>query len=190
MYRRRRGSSALTRRCVVVVVTLLVSTSARAEERAAAAWQLDVKAAYVVLGAHAARATGGIMPSLTGWRIWSVGEAVDIGVGADAGLFGLGGVAHWIGVLGGPATTARVMAFSMPLTFELSARLDFGRIPICNAGGLCLRYLGFFPAAEAGVAYRSTQNIEAVATCGVRVIQTLAWSGVSVEPAVAGRIFW
>jgi hypothetical protein len=76
----------------VVVVTSLVSTSARAEERAAAAWQLDVKAAYVVLGAHAARATGGIMPSLTGWRIGSVGEAVDIGVGADAGLFGLEGV--------------------------------------------------------------------------------------------------
>jgi hypothetical protein len=190
MSRRRRGSSSLKRPFIVVVVILLVPTSARAEERAPAAWQLDVKASYVVLGARAARATGGIMPSLTGFHLWSLREAVDIGIGADVGLLGLGGIAHWIGVLGGPTATARVMPFSEPFTFDLTLRLDFGRIPVCNEWGLCLRYVGFFPAAEAGVAYRPTQHLETAATCGVRVIQTLAWSGVSVEPAAAGRIFW
>ncbi|KYF64639.1 hypothetical protein BE11_21555 [Sorangium cellulosum] len=49
---------------------------------------------------------------------------------------------------------------------------------------------GFFPAAELGAAYLSTQHVAVVATCGVRFIRTLAWSGVSVEPAAAGRIFW
>jgi hypothetical protein len=174
----------------VVVGLLLVPANARAEERAAAALQLDVKASYVVLGAGAARATGSIMPSLTGWHTWPVHEAIDLGLGADLGVFGLGGGAHWIGVLGGPAAAAGITPFNMPLTFELSARLDFGRIPVCNAWGLCFRYLGFFPAAEVGMNYRSTQHLAAAATCGVRIIQTLAWSGVTVEPAVAGRIFW
>jgi hypothetical protein len=177
--------------CIVpIVVPLVVSTSAGAEERAPAAWEVDAKVSYVVLGAHAARATGGIMPSLTGLHLWPLGEAVVIGIGADVGLFGLGGVARWIGVLGGPTATGRFMPFSMPLSFELSVRLDFGRIPVCNAWGLCLRSLGFFPAIEAGVAYRFTQHVAAAATCGVRIIQTLAWSGASVEPAAAGRVFW
>jgi hypothetical protein len=174
----------------VVVVIPFVSMSARAEQHAAAAWQLDVKAAYVVLGAHAARATGGIMPSVTGLHLWSLRETVDIGIGADVGLFGLGGGAHWIGVLGGPTATARIMPFRIPLTLELSAQLDFGRIPVCNAWGLCLRHLGFFPAAEAGVAYESTPHVAAVAACSVRFIQTIAWTGVSVEPSVSARIFW
>ncbi|MGK4006252.1 hypothetical protein WMF31_26775 [Sorangium sp. So ce1036] len=43
---------------------------------------------------------------------------------------------------------------------------------------------------EPGVAYPSTQHVAIVATCGVRIIETVAWSGVGVEPAEAGRIFW
>jgi hypothetical protein len=174
----------------VAAALLLVPSSVRAEERATAAWQLDAKASYVVLGARAARATGGIMPSLTGWYTWPIREAIDLGLGADLGVFGLGGTAHWIGVLGGPTAAARFMPFSIPLSFELSARLDIGRIPVCNAWGLCLRYVGFFPAAEAGAAYQWTPRVAATATCGVRILQTLAWSGATVEPAVAGRVFW
>ncbi|MGK3985773.1 hypothetical protein WME99_22185 [Sorangium sp. So ce136] len=88
-----------------------MSTDARAEEGAPPRWQVDVKAAYVVLGAHAARATGGIMPSVTGMRRWPVRDAVDVGIGADVGLFGLGGGARWLGVLGGPTASAQVMLF-------------------------------------------------------------------------------
>ncbi|MDC3979698.1 hypothetical protein [Polyangium jinanense] len=58
-------------------------------------WQFDVKASYVVLGDHAKRSTGGLMPSL--------------------------------------------------------------------------------------------KHLALVAACGVRFLRTLAWTGVSVEPAVAGR---
>lgn len=190
MVRRRWASSAPTVPCAGMVALSLVSTGARAEERAPPRWEIDVKAAYVVLGARAAHATGGIMPSVTGLRRWPVRDAVDVGIGADVGLFGLGGDARWLGVLGGPAAAVRVMPFRAPLSFELAARLDFGRIPVCNAWGLCLRYLGLFPAVEAGAAYLSTQHVAVVATCGVRFIRTLAWSGVSVEPAAAGRIFW
>ncbi|WP_437753728.1 hypothetical protein [Sorangium sp. So ce1389] len=190
MVRRRWASSALTGLCAGIIALSLVSAGARAEEGAPPRWQVDVKAAYVVLGAHAARATGGIMPSVTGMHRWPLRDAVDIGIGADVGLFGLGGGARWLGLLGGPTASARVMPFRVPLSFELTARLDVGRIPVCNAWGLCLRYLGFFPAAELGAAYLSTQHVAVVATCGVRFIRTLAWSGVSVEPAAAGRISW
>ncbi|WP_437926508.1 hypothetical protein WMF37_47135 [Sorangium sp. So ce291] len=190
MYLRGWASSSLGLPCAGFVAISLVSAGARAEEGAPPQWQVDVKAAYVVLGARAARATGGIMPSVTGLRRWPVREAVDIGVGADVGLFSLGGGTHWLGVLGGPAAAARVLPFRVPLSFELTARVDFGRVPVCNTWGLCLRYVGFFPAAELGVAYQSTPHVAVVATCGVRAIRTFAWSGVSVEPAAAGRIFW
>ncbi|WP_437801145.1 hypothetical protein [Sorangium sp. So ce693] len=176
--------------CAGLAAISLVSTVARAEDGTPPRWQIDVKAAYVVLGARAARATGGIMPSVTGLHRWPVREAVDVGIGAGVGLFGLGGDARWLGVLGGPATAARIVPFRIPLSFELATRLDFGRIPVCNTWGLCSRYHGFFPAVEAGASYRSTEHMAVAATCGVRFVQKLAWSGVSVEPAVAGRFSW
>lgn len=96
---------------VAVVATSLVSSGVQAEERAPPRWQLDVKAAYVVLGDR-------------------------------------------------------------------------------SAWGWCLRYLGFFPALEAGAAYRPTQHVALVASCGIRIVQAPTWSGASVEPAAAGRISW
>lgn len=130
------------------------------------------------------------MPSLTGWRFWPIREAIDIGVGADIGAFGLGGSGRWIGVLGGPASIARFRPLRAPLSFELAARLDFGRIPVCNDWGLCARYLGFFPAVEAAAAYAWPQHLAIAVHCGVRAVKTLAWSGAAVEPALAGRLFW
>lgn len=182
--------SSLKTTAVAVIALSLMPAGARADEGEAPRWHVDVKAAYVVLGAHAARATGGIMPSVAALHVWPVREAVNIGVGADIGLFGLGGKARWLGVLGGPTAAARIMPFRMPWTFELSARLDFGRIPVCNTRGLCLRYLGFFPAVETGAAYQPAEHVALVASCGLRIIRTLAWSGASVEPAAAGRIVW
>ncbi|WP_437764699.1 hypothetical protein WMF27_33940 [Sorangium sp. So ce281] len=190
MVRRRWVGSARTGSRAGLVALSLLPAVARAEEGAPPRWEIDVKATYVVLGSRATRATGGIMPSVTGLRRWPVRNAVDIGIGADVGLFGLGGDARWLGLLTGPTAAVRGRPFRAPVSFELAARLDFGRIPVCNAWGLCLRYLGFFPAMEAGAAYLSTQHVAIVATCGVRFIRTLAWSGVSVEPAAAGRIFW
>ncbi|AGP40213.1 hypothetical protein SCE1572_40345 [Sorangium cellulosum So0157-2] len=190
MVHRRWAGRTPTGPCAGLLALSLAPTGARAEESASPRWEIGVKAAYVVLGGRATRATGGIMPSITGLRRWPIREAVDIGIGADVGLFGLGGDARWLGVLGGPAAAIRAMPFRAPLSLELTTRLDFGRIPVCNAWGLCLRYLGLFPAVEAGAAYLSTQHVAIVATCGVRFINTLAWSGVSVEPAAAGRIFW
>ncbi len=96
------------------------------------------QARRVVLGARAARATGGIMPSVTGLHRWPVREAVDVGIGAGVGLFGLGGDARWLGVLGGPAAAVRVVPFRIPLSFELATRLDVGRIPCATRGG-CAR---------------------------------------------------
>ncbi|MDC0749185.1 hypothetical protein [Polyangium mundeleinium] len=39
------------------------------------------------------------------------------------------------------------------------------------------------------MAYTLAKHLALVAACGVRFLRTLAWTGVSVEPAVAGRFF-
>ena len=130
------------------------------------------------------------MPQLIGVRTWSVHEAVDLGLGMGLGIFGLSGGAHWIGVLGGPSASVRSHPLRMPLSFELSVHLDFGRIPVCGRWGMCLRYIGFLPAAEVSVAYAPSTRAAIVASCGTRFIQTYAWTGFSVEPALAARVFW
>jgi len=50
--------------CAPFLAASLHAGSAHAEPNA---WQFDVKASYVVLGDHAKRSTGGLMPSLPGW---------------------------------------------------------------------------------------------------------------------------
>lgn len=68
---------------------------------------------------------------------------------------------------------------------------------IRKAPAPCLQSLGALLAfsrrishGPSGDGLSATKYVAAVAACGVRFIQTLAWSGVSVEPAVSARIFW
>ena len=151
-------------------------------------WQFDVKASYIVLGDHAARSTGGLMPSLTARRAFPLRENLSLGLGAHLGAFGLFRDAAWIGVLGGPLLSASVKPSRAPLSFELAAHLDAGRVPLCNPWGLCARYLGFFPALHLGLAYTLAKHLALVAACGARFLRTLAWTGFSVEPAISGRV--
>lgn len=157
-------------RFLLTLAGLLFTASASARP---GEWQVETKASYIVLGARAARATGGLMPSLTARHTWPLGKA-SLALGGDIGLFGLGGDASWMGILGGPIIGIGARPFSVSISLELSAHLDFGRIPVCNLWGLCLRFLGAFPLVQAGMSYAATEYIAAVAACGVRIIQTLA----------------
>ncbi|MDI3284645.1 hypothetical protein [Polyangium sp. 15x6] len=170
--------------CGPLLAALLHSRTAHADPHP---WQFDVKASYVVLGDHAQRSTGGLMPSLSARRTFALRENVSLGLGANLGAFGLFRDAAWMGILGGPLLSASLQPSRAPLSFELAAHLDFGRVPVCNAWGLCSRYLGFFPAIHLGIAYTLAKHLALVAACGVRVLRTLAWTGASVEPAVSGR---
>jgi hypothetical protein len=176
---------------VLPLAAALHSTPASAAPASAAPgeWQIDAKASYVVMGAHAARATGGMMPSLAARRMWLLNN-VSLGLGGELGVFGLLGDASWMGVLWGPVVSVGARPFGAPLSLEASVHLDFGRVPTCTTWGLCSRYLGLFPVAEVGLAHSPTKATAVVASCGVRFIRTLGWSGVSVEPAISGRYFW
>lgn len=169
-----------------VAAMMAVCSTARAEP-ASRAWDAEARAAYVVLGG--ARQTGGLMPSLAARRSWQVGEKVSVSVGGRFGIFGLGGGARWIGVLGGPMAA---MAWRAAPAWSLSVGVDgdVGRVPVCNRLGLCLRFIGLFPAAEAAVGYAAWNHVDVTATLAVRAVNTLAWSGPTFEPALGGRFYW
>jgi len=169
-----------------LVIGLVACSAARADSKQ---WQFDVKTSYLVIGDHAKRATGGLMPSILGRRVWPV-EKVSVGIGGHLGTFGLWGDAYWMGILGGPVVSVGIRPLGSRLFLDLAAQLDFGRIPVCNAWGLCLRYIGFFPLTQVSAAYSPTNHLGLVAGIGLRWIQTLGWSGVSAEPSLSGRFFW
>ncbi|MDI1484080.1 hypothetical protein [Polyangium sp. y55x31] len=178
------NTRAMVTLCGPFLAALLHTRTAHADPDS---WQFDVKASYVVLGDHARRSTGGLMPSLTARRTFALRENVSLGLGAHLGAFGLFRDAAWMGILGGPLLGAGYRPSRAPLSFELAAHLDFGRVPICNAWALCSRYLGLFPALHLGIAYTLAKHLALVAACSVRFLRTLAWTGISMEPAVAGR---
>lgn len=169
---------------VICYVALLMPSIANADPRA---WDVETRASYVVIGGG--RETGGLMPSLSARHLWAPSEKVDLTLGARLGLFGLGGGSRWIGVLGGPTASA---GWHPSPAWTLGAGVDFdvGRIPVCNAWGLCMRYVGLFPAAEIGGAYAVAAHAEITAALTVRVISTWAVTAPTFEPAAGGRVFW
>jgi hypothetical protein len=150
--------------------------------------EIDVRAAYVVLGGE--RATGGLMPLAAARHTWLLSDVGDVAVGAEFGAFGFGSETRWIGILGGPTVSGSARPWSGPVAVSLAFAASVGRIPVCNDWGLCLRYVGLFPSANLSVAYYTNRVLAIGASCSVRYVDTLAWTGASWEPSVIGRFWW
>jgi hypothetical protein len=176
------------RALIIASLTLLSATACAEEREAVGRWEVDLRGARVVLGD--ARTTGGFMPQVAGRRAFAIAPWADVSVGAEVGVFGLGDEARWIGILGGPTVGASVRPASGPVALGLTVGGDFGRLPVCNAWGLCVRYVGFFPAFSAGATYYASKAFAAGASLSARPVITLAWQGASWEPSAHVRAFW
>lgn len=170
-------------RRAIIAASLLVTSLANAEPRTI---DIAASASYVVIGGG--RNTGGLMPSIA-WRWTWQARAADLSLGAHLGLFGFGGSPRWMGVLGGP-TAAIAWHPRSAWTVGVGVDVDVGRLPVCNAWGLCLRYIGVFPAGSVGGAYVLANHVEATAALTVRAVSTLGWTGATFEPAAGARFFW
>lgn len=136
------------------------------------------------------RPTGGALLRADGRYAVSRGP-VELGMGVGFGLFGLGeDDPKNIGLLGGPSLQATFGPEAWPAKIGLSLAFDFGRIPVCNDWGLCLRWQGFFPAAC--VVGRGGPEIGPAFVAGAcsRRVSTDAWSGFSRELFAGGRFRW
>lgn len=151
-------------------------------------WEAEVRGARVVLGDE--HQTGGFMPQVAARRVWAVASWADVGLGAEFGVFGFGDETHWIGVLGGPTVSGSVRPWSSSVAIGLEVGGDFGRIPVCNDWGLCLRYVGFFPSFSAKATWYASKAFAIGAALSGRPVMTLAWQGASWEPSVHVRAFW
>ncbi len=160
--------------------------SAKCDE-AKGEWEIEGHFAYAVYGSN--HPTGGIMPTLEGRHLWKINDTLSWHLGAGIGAFGLSDNAHWIGVIGGPTIGARAQ-WKNGLGLGLSFAADFGRIPICNAWDLCLRYVGFYPALVPSITYATESHVSFGFACPVRYVNTLGWEGVAVEPAAIGRLYF
>lgn len=171
----------------VAAAALLLASAAAAEERPSRRWDIDVRASWVIVG-PAERLTGGVMPNLSVRHSWAAG-GFDLAVGGELGAFGFADETRWIGVLGGVTAGASWRPADW-FSAEVTARIDGGRIPVCNAWGLCLRYVGLFPAADVAVGFWASKVIAGGVAVTGRYVDTLAWTGVGWEPAAFGRFYW
>lgn len=161
-------------------VTLATGTAAAEESQR---FRVDASVGYVMLGGKPQ--TGGAAPSLSGRALLRVNERVTAGAGGGVTAFGFMGGARWVAVLGGPVFSIGARLSSVVV--ECEASFDFGRVPVCNAWGLCLRYWGMFPRLGAHAGYQVHERFAVGGSVSVRVVNTLGWSGVSFEPAITGR---
>jgi hypothetical protein len=168
--------------------TLFAASTVHAEEESKNTWEIDGHVSYAVFGSQ--RPTGGIMLSLEARHVMPISEVFSLGIGADFGFFGFADTAHWIGFLGGATASIRAKPFDNGLLVGLGVAADFGRIPVCTDWGLCLRYIGFFPAVNPSVAYSTESHVGIGFACPIRYISTLAWTGAGVEPQAFARVFW
>lgn len=172
----------------LALLAALVPRSAGAAERTPdRRWEIDVRAAYVVLGD--AVLTGGLMPVVAARHAWALGRA-DVFVGAELGAFGLGDGTHLVGVLGGPTVGGSLRPWGGAVATGLEVAAGIGRIPVCNNWGLCVRHVGLFPAATITGAWYAGKLAAVGAFLTVRYVNTLAWEGASWEPGARGIVFW
>ena len=167
-------------RAPLALALLLVSASASAEQR----WSADARTVYAfTLGA---RPTGGLMPTAE-FSYWRLGESASVAVGGSVGV--LVDQPRWLGVLGGVAASLRGRPWSV-VELSATAHIDGGRIPICNAWGLCLQYSGFYPAIAGSALYVPSERVSVGTYIGIRYVKTLGYTGPWFEPAIVGRINW
>jgi hypothetical protein len=166
---------------------LVVSTSAQASEEYNTPWEIGVHLEYEVIGAH--RATGGAMPQVFVQHWWSlIDKTLFVAAGADLGVFGFGADSHWIGVLGGPTVAVALAPWDKPVAIGLKFAMDFGRIPVCNAWDLCLRYVGAFPTGEFRLVWFPSENTGFGVNIAGEYVNTVAWEGVGIRTGATGVI--
>lgn len=164
----------------LAIALLLVPRTSLAEEKQPDPWSIDLTGAFVVLGDQ--RETGGFMPTLSGLRSRELSRRWSVAAGAELGVFGFSDEARWIGVLAGPVGRVSLRPTRWPVVFGLGLHGSVGRIPVCNNWGLCLRFIGVYPAGDLSLRVES-KGVHAGGALAVRYVSTLAWTGASVEPS-------
>lgn len=169
----------------IAVITLAWPVSAAAEPPRA--WTIGVRPAYVFMGSK--RPTGGLMPRFEVLRSWTTGSGVSVALGAGFGAFGFGepDALRWLGILGGPIVGVSGRPWAAPIEARAALHIDAGRVPTCNAWGLCILYSGFYPAAEVTLAWAPSNSASVGASLVTRRVSTIGWSGFNVEPSITGR---
>lgn len=151
-------------------------------------WELDLKGSWISIGGRPK--TGGFTPILEGRRLFAVHDRVRLSVGLDAGAFGFAsGEPRTLGVFGGLTIGVAARPWTA-LAVSFQAAMDVGRLPVCNAWGLCLRYIGLYPAAALGAAWSLDGRFAVGGSLTVRGVNTIAWQGASWEPGLYGRAAW
>jgi hypothetical protein len=176
-------------RAALTIAALFLPAGAAAQEKDRD-WSVEVGASLVALGNE--RPTGGWSPSLSARRVlwrpdgemgrWSVHG------GARVSAFNFSSW-RWLALVAGPTSSVEARV-TRNWSAGLDLSLDLGQIPVCNDGDICLRWWGLFPRAQVGVTYEAAPGVSVTAAVGVRYVNTLAWEGVSWEPAAVGRFGW
>ncbi len=150
---------------------------------------LEARTAWTILGTR--NPTGGFTPGAGAFYLFGVGEGAALGLGADIGVFGFGGAARWIGVLGGPTARFSLKAGNAPLAFSIGVAADFGRIPVCTPWDrrICPRFVGLFPSATLAAAYVSESGLMVGASFSARLVNTLIGTMGSYEPGLTVGFF-
>lgn len=152
-------------------------------------WEIDAGVSYVALGKRFV--TGGAMPLISARHSWILTRSASLSLGAEGGVFGLGADERSVGVLAGPTLGGAVRPWSGPIALGLTLRTGIGRIPVANAWGLRLRYIGVFPALALSADYYTAKLVAISASVSCRVVNTIALPVfTSWEPSIGGRLWW
>ncbi len=168
---------------------MLLAGDVHAED-GAGDWSAAARTSYAWLGPRE-RPTGGLMITGSLMRSIGLGRNSEVAVGAEGAAFGFDSGGRWTAILGGLVAVVRT---EVPLTrawlVGVGVHLDGGRLPVCNAWGLCLQYAGLFPAASAGVRYEASERVAFDLGGGARWVRTLAWSGAAGEGNFSGAVYF
>jgi hypothetical protein len=170
------------------LLPLLASPASAANAEEERPWSVDVSASLVVLGDK--RPTGGIAPTLAGRYQWELGELLRLQLGLSAAAFGFGDELRNAGFFVGPTASIGLDLKEWGLSGSAMLTADWGRAPVCNDWGLCVRYWGLWPKGTIAAAYAPIETFAVVGGLSARIVDTLGWGGVSWEPTAGGRLLW
>ncbi|WP_438029055.1 hypothetical protein [Sorangium sp. So ce233] len=170
----------------ICAAVLLLAASASAQEKRERRWSVEAGATYVALGDQ--RPTGGWAPTIAARRWWPAAQRARVSAGIGAAAFGFSSL-HWLGFLAGPEVGGDYrLSESWRAGGTLAA--DMGRVPVVTNWGYPMRYWGLFPRVQIGATYEPSPGVSMSAGLGARHVNTLAWEGVSWEPAARASFGW
>lgn len=172
-------------RAMLFFALLLSSSTALAVEQRP--WSVFAAVGNVWLGPPE-RPTGGASVSLGGRYSWPLGKRAMLDAGLSAETFGFAGGSHWMALIVGPSAGVSVSPVE-GLRLGLDFDVPYGRVPVCNDWGLCLRYWGIYPGAALHALYGG-ETVGAVVDVTVRLVDTLGWTGISKGITGGGVFRW